>query len=161
MKTVLMMTAGLIFTAGSALAAITSTDLVAAYQAQGYTEIEVTTGLTQIKVEAVLNRTKVDATYDISSGVILRQEQERARRSYGTTLVEVKIAAKDFLNSHGEDGRGGADNVGDDHGNHGYGQDDGAGHDANDDHGRNNGHDENGRDGSGHDGSGHGGGSDN
>lgn len=142
------------------MAAITSTDLVAACKAQGYTEIEVTTGLTQIKVEAVLNRTKVDAIYDIASGVILRQEQEQARRSDGTTLVEVKIAAKDFLNSHGEDGWGGADNVGDDHGNHGYGQDDGAGNNANNDHVRNNGHDENGRDGSGHDGSGHGGGSD-
>lgn len=160
MKTLLITTAALTFTAGMALADITASQLVTAYQAQGYTAIEVTTGPSQIKVEAVLDRTKVEAIYDIATGTILKQEQQRARRSEAMGLVEVKATTKDFLAAGHNDGRDDAEDVNDDHGtdaNGTHGDDDGAenehgsGHDVGTD---DSGHDNSGRDDSGRDDSG-------
>ena len=50
MKRLMLLSTALIFSATMAFATITADELVAAYQADGYTKIEVKTGLTQIKV---------------------------------------------------------------------------------------------------------------
>ena len=67
MKRLMLLSTALIFAASMSMAAITADDLVAAYQAQGYTKIEVKTGLTQIKVEAVMGLTKVEVIYDATT----------------------------------------------------------------------------------------------
>lgn len=117
----------------TAQAAVTANDLVSAYQAQGYTAIEVVTGATQVKVEAVKNGTKVEVIYDIASGAILAQEQKRARpRDANDTSVEIGTSPGDFTTGMGDD----SDDDGDDRGRgRGRGSDDGADHDSDDDHG--------------------------
>ena len=138
MKRLMLLSTALIFSATMSLAAITADELVLAYQAQGYTRIEVKTGLTQIKVEAVTGNSKVEVIYDALTGAILQQETSRANPDDLGTGVEVSQEDHDFLgqdsahNSGNDDGS--ADNAGDDgQDNSGPGSDhdsDGAGSDS-------------------------------
>ena len=138
MKRLMLLSTALIFSATMSLAAITADELVLAYQAQGYTRIEVKTGPTQIKVEAVTGNSKVEVIYDALTGAILQQETSRANPDDLGTGVEVSQEDHDFLgqdsahNSGNDDGS--ADNAGDDgQDNSGPGSDhdsDGAGSDS-------------------------------
>lgn len=101
MKKLLLLTAGMMLSAGMAAASITAEQLVAAYQAQGYTTIDVTTGVSQIKVEAVLNQTQVEVIYDMATGAILNQEQSVAGANDANQGVEIATANADFLAGSG------------------------------------------------------------
>ena len=125
MKRLMLLSTALIFSATVSMAAITADELVAAYQAKGYTHIEVKTGLTQIKVEAVKGNTKVEVIYDAATGAILKQESERAERDERGTGVEVSTEDHDFL---GDDDDNDEDDGDDD-------QDDDAGDDDDDNSG--------------------------
>jgi hypothetical protein len=139
MKRLMLLSTALIFSATLSMAAVTADELVTAYQADGYTKIEVKTGLTQIKVEAVKGTTKVEVIYDAATGAILDQETGRARRGDRGTGVEISSEARDFLkpghsrNSSADDSSA-DDSSADDSGADDHGSDDGQ-HDANDDHG--------------------------
>ena len=137
MKRLMLLSSALILTASMSFAAVTANDLVTAYQAKGYTRIEVKTGLTQIKVEAVKGNTKVEVIYDAASGAILDQETSRAARGDRGTGVEISTEARDFLS-----GGGSSDDNGDDNGDDAN-DDDGPHHDAgDDDHGSDDGDDD-------------------
>ena len=154
MKRLMLLTAAFALSASMAMA-LTADELVAAYQAQGFTKIEVTTGLTQIKIEAVKGKTKLEVIYDSTSGTILKQDHGWAGRPDRTPGVELSTSTHDFVggsrdsDDDHDQGTGNDDGPGhdqnDDHG--GHGSDDGPDHDAGDDHGG-------GRDNSGHDNSG-------
>lgn len=144
MKKLLLLSTGLIFAAGVASAATTADQLVSAYQADGYSTIEVTTGTGQIKVEAVRDTTKVEVVYDAASGAILRQEQSSVPASEAGQGVEMKTAKGDFVKNDGkaadDDMSGTEHKSGDDNGSGGEGDDkEGgsheSGHDAGGDHG--------------------------
>ena len=138
MKRLMLLSTALIFSATMSLAAITADELVLAYQAQGYTRIEVKTGPTQIKVEAVTGNSKVEVIYDALTGAILQQETSRANPDDLGTGVEVSQEDHDFLgqdsahNSGNDDGS--ADNAGNDDGSaDNSGNDDGSADNAGDD----------------------------
>ncbi len=141
MKRLFLLSAAFAMSASMAMA-ITANDLVAAYQAEGYTKIEVITGLTQIKVEAVKGTAKVEVIYDGATGAVLAQENSFARRGDRSTGVELSSSSDDFLNGPGNDD-GSDDDMDDDNG-----DDDGPNHDANDDDDAN---DDQGDDDQGHD----------
>ena len=85
---------------------ITADELVAAYQAEGYTKIEVKTGLTQIKVEAIMGTTKVEVIYDAATGAILKQEIRPAGPTAPSApALSVAQVNRDFLGggSNGDD----------------------------------------------------------
>ncbi len=141
MKRLMLLTAAFALTATMAMA-LTATDLVAAYQAQGFTKIEVTTGLTQIKVDAVKGNSQVEAIYDSATGAILKQDSGFAPRRDRGTGVQLRTSTHDFLGGDGNgDGNGGGGGNGDGNNdgqhdqNDDHGSGDGANHDAGDDHG--------------------------
>ena len=132
MKRLMLLTAAFAFSASVAMASVAANDLVAAYQAQGYTKIEVITGPTQIKVEAVKGTSRIEVIYDASSGSILQQENKWAKRSQRGAGVTLSTSTGDFLNG-GDGSTGNDDGTGDDaNTDSGQGSGDGAGHDAND-----------------------------
>jgi hypothetical protein len=97
MKRLMLLSSAILLSATMSLSAMTADDLIAAYQAKGYTRIEVKTGLTQIKVEAVKGSVKVEVIYDAATGAILKQESERASRDERGTGVEISSEDGDFL----------------------------------------------------------------
>jgi hypothetical protein len=99
MKRLLLSTA-LIFAATMSMAAVTADELVTAFQAKGYTKIEVVTGLTQIKVEATKGDAKVEVIYDAQTGDILKQETSRANGNDLGTGVEVTQEGRDFVDAN-------------------------------------------------------------
>jgi hypothetical protein len=119
MTRLMLLTTTFAFSASVATAAVSSHDLVVAYQAQGYTKIEVTTGPTQIKLEAIKGTSKVEVVYETATGAILSQGTKSVRLRDRGTSVEVSTSSDDFSTDGTEDA----------------GSDDGAGHDMNDDHG--------------------------
>ncbi len=160
MNKLYVLSAGLILAAGIASASVTADQLVATYQAQGYTTIDVTTGVSQIKVEAVVNQTQIEVVYDIATGAILGQEQSAADPKDANQGVEVAVSDQDFLNgdgvkTHGKSGTNGqsgeTENESADAGEGGTGGDDSSGHDAGDDNGGDHGGDHEGSGGSGSD----------
>jgi hypothetical protein len=164
MKRLIFLTTAVAFSASMAMAATTSGDLVAAYKAEGYTKIEVTTGRTQIKVEAVKGNSKIEVIYDAATGAILNQESKWAKRSDRGNGVALATSSDDFTDNDAESGDddgvsdddGAGHDMNDDHGDDDSGSDDGAGHDANDDHGGDDdGGDDDGADGGDHSGHGH------
>ena len=134
MKRLMLLTAAFALTAKMAMA-LTATDLVAAYQAQGFTKIEVTTGLTQIKVDAVKGNSQVEAIYDSATGAILKQESGFAPRRDRGTGVQLLTSTHDFLGGNGNGGGNGDDQNGQHDQNDDHGSGDGANHDAGDDRG--------------------------
>ena len=144
MKKLFSTTAALILVGSAATAAITADQLSAAYQAKGYTAIEVVTGPSQITVDATFHQTRVEVVYDIASGAILSRNQSRADGSGLTHSVEVKAEPHDLAaegghevghevgDAKGADGPDAQDGATASHagGNTGTANDHGAGHDA-------------------------------
>lgn len=119
MKRLMLLSSAFLLSATMSLSAMTAEDLVAAYQAKGYTNIEVKTGLTQIKVEAVKGSVKVEVIYDAATGAILEQETNRARRSERGTGVEVTTEDRDFLEADDDSDDDNSDDLNDDGDHHG------------------------------------------
>lgn len=125
----MMFTAAVTFSATMASAAITANDVVATYQSQGYTYVQVKDGISQIKVEAIKDGVKLEVIYDKASGNVISQETRAVQGSEaGLSGVEVQHSNGDFDDT-GDDDNGSDDNGDDDNGS------DGSGHDADDDHG--------------------------
>lgn len=129
MKRLLLLSTAAIFSASMAFAAITANDLVAQYQTEGYTHIEVKTGLTQIKVEAIKGDVKVEVIYDIETGTVLKSEEQAAGDDAGDVGVEISTEDHDFL---GEDD--GEDKASEDDDHSGSGDDDAEDDSGDDDH---------------------------
>jgi hypothetical protein len=141
MKRIFLIAALFALPSTAALALIDTDGLVAGYQADGYTAIEVTRGLTQTKIEAIRGTEKIEVIYDNETGATLSS-------MLGTPAadddllpgVTVRDLSGNFLGN--DDGVFGEDHVDDSVSDDG-GNDDGIGHDSGDD---------NGNDGSDHDG---------
>lgn len=151
MKRIFLIAALFALPTTTALAAIDTDGLIAGYQAEGYTTIEVTRGTTQTKVEAIRGTEKLEVVYDNETGATLKSELGAPEADDDILPgVTVRDRARDFVRTDDEDGvsdddedddgkgrgrgRGGNDDgddhdEGDDHG------DDGADHDSGDDHG--------------------------
>ncbi|KAF0171905.1 MAG: Uncharacterized protein FD162_2713 [Rhodobacteraceae bacterium] len=130
----MMFTAAVTFSATMASAAITANDVVATYQSQGYTYVQVKDGISQIKVEAIKDGVKLEVIYDKASGNVISQETRAVQGSEaGLSGVEVQHSNGDFDDT-GDDDNDGDDNGSDDNGDDDNGSD-GSGHDADDDHG--------------------------
>jgi hypothetical protein len=144
--------AALIMSATFAHAAITSDDLVAQYQAQGYTRIEIKVGSTLAKVEAIKDGQKVEVLVDLVTGAILKTETEQVQAGDDVTPgVEVRSVSDEKLDddkgrgqSGGEDDDDSNDDNGDDSGDDDGGDDDGGDDDSGDDDGGNSGGDDDG-----------------
>lgn len=109
---------------GLAAAAIDTPAVVAGYQTQGYTRIEVKTGLEQVKIEAIRGTEKLEIVYDADTGAVLKTEVGTVRVGEDTTPgVEIRDRRR-------------ADREKDDDSVSGSGDDDGPEHDADDDHGK-------------------------
>ena len=63
-----LMVAALVLSGSMAMAAVTTEQLVADLQAEGYTWIEVKRGPTQIKIEAVRGTSKTETIIDAETG---------------------------------------------------------------------------------------------
>jgi hypothetical protein len=123
MKRLLLTTAAFAFAATMATAAINTDDLVADFQAEGYTRVEVKVGLSQIKVEAIKGEVKREVIYDIESGAILKDETETVEADDDTAPgVEIKNVDKDFVD--GDDEQDDDDDDDDDDGDDGEDEDD-------------------------------------
>ncbi len=134
MKRLMLLSSALFLSATMAMADVSAQDLVAAYQANGYTKIEVTTGLTQIKVEAIMGNSKVEVIYDAVTGAILKQESGWAKRSERGTGIEVKSEDHDFLDEGDQGGDQNDDGVDGDDDHSDSGSDDGDNENENDGH---------------------------
>lgn len=100
-----------------AAAAITADDVIATYQTDGYTRIEVRMGVTQMKVEAIKGDTKVETVYDIDTGTVLKTETEAVRAGETVTPgVSVRELNRDFVRSARSDDGADDDDDDDDHG---------------------------------------------
>lgn len=98
----MMFTAAVAFSATMASAAITSNDVVATYQSQGYSYVQVKDGISQIKVEAIKDGVKLEVIYDKASGNVIRQESGAADASEATRSgVEVQQTNRDFDDNGG------------------------------------------------------------
>lgn len=150
MKPIILLSAGCVLAANMALASVTPDALAAAYQAKGYSSVEVTQGPHQIKVEAIRNHAKVEVVYDATSGAILKQEQSRTRGAKPDAGVKIAATDQDFLDDKGLDPEDVSPEPGDDTGtdtkaeheseHEGTGSD-GSGHDGGNDGGHDGGHD--------------------
>ncbi len=92
----MLFTAAAALSANMAFAAINPETLAAAYQAEGYTYVEIKVGPTQTKLEAVKGDRKVEVIYDNASGDVIKQEFDSADDYSGRTGVEIQTAARDF-----------------------------------------------------------------
>jgi hypothetical protein len=150
LRTLGLFAATLTITAQMALAAITPDSVVTAYQAEGYTHIEVKVGATQIKVEAIKGDVKVETIYDIETGDVLKTESSAVEAGEdltpGVSIDEDDgdfVDAGDGVDDDGHHGGHGGDDHGDDNGNDDGGDDDNGDDDGGDDDG---GDDDNGSD---------------
>jgi hypothetical protein len=104
MRALGLVAAMMTLSAQMAAAAITSDDVIATYQAEGYSRIEVKVGLTQLKVEAIKDGVKVETIYDIETGDILKTETEAVRPGENTNPgVSVRERNRDFLRDRSRD----------------------------------------------------------
>lgn len=69
----LMMSAALALMGSTAMAAISTDDMIQSLSAQGFTRVEIKRGLTQVKVKAIRGDQKLDLVLDAVSGKILKQ----------------------------------------------------------------------------------------
>ncbi len=124
MKRLILCSAAFVLSASAALAAISTESVIADFQAQGFTRIEVRTGLTQMKVEAIRGTQKVETIYDIATGRILSQETEAVRAWESTEPgISIRERNRDFVRLAEDDND---DDSADD-------SDDDSGHDGDDD----------------------------
>lgn len=97
-------TAAVMAFAAPALAQSLSDRLVAEYQAQGYTYIEVYQGLSQIKVEATKGNTTIEVVYDAATGAILYTDIDPAdAEEMSRQGVEFNVENRDFTNDDDDD----------------------------------------------------------
>lgn len=165
MKRIFLIAALFALPTTTALAAIDTDGLIAGYQSEGYTTIEVTRGTTQTKVEAIRGTEKLEVVYDNETGATLKSELGAPEADDDILPgVTVRDRARDFVGNDDEDedgvsddddsdddgkgrGRGrGGDDDGDDHDKGDDHGDDGADHDSGDDHGGDDGGDHDGGD---------------
>lgn len=92
----MLFTAAAALSANVAFAAINPEALAAAYQAEGYTYVEIKVGPTQTKLEAVKGDRKVEVIYDNASEDIIKQEFDSADDYTGKTGVEIATTSRDF-----------------------------------------------------------------
>lgn len=117
-----VLAATFVLSAGGAMAQVTADSVVADYQAQGFTRIEVRSGLSQMKVEAFRGTEKVEVILDKATGDILKRETGTADIFDNTTPgVSVRERNRDFIQTSSDDddddgdedgsrrGRGGSD----------------------------------------------------
>lgn len=124
----MMAGSALLLSATMAFGAITSDQLAAQYQADGYSFISIKTGITQIKVEAVKDGTRYEKVYDIETGNVIDSDTYAIGAMSGTDPgVIVRVVARDFEDDHS--GSGSDDGIDDD---------DSVDHDLFDDHGSDN-----------------------
>ena len=150
MKRIFLIAALFALPTTTALAAIDTDGLIAGYQSEGYTTIEVTRGTTQTKVEAIRGTEKLEVVYDNETGATLKSELGAPEADDDILPgVTVRDRARDFVgddddssDDDGEDSNDDGDDhdSGDDHG------DDGDDHDSGDDHGGDDGGDHDGGD---------------
>ncbi len=136
MKRIFLIAALFALPATTALAAIDTDSLIAGYQAEGYTTIEVTRGTTQTKIEAIRGTEKIEVVYDNETGATLKSESGVPEADDDILPgVTVRDRPRDFVRADDEDGV--SDDDGDDDGKgRGHGSDDdGEDHDLGDDHG--------------------------
>jgi hypothetical protein len=128
LRTLGLFAATLTITAQMALAAITPDSVVTAYQAEGYTHIEVKVGATQIKVEAIKGDVKVETIYDIETGDVLQTESSAVEAGEDLTPgVSIDEDDGDFVDA-GDDSNNGIED--DDVEDHDGAEADSNGHDA-------------------------------
>ena len=100
----MMFTAALALSTGMAAAAITGNGVLATFQADGYTYIEVKEGLTQIKVEAIKGTTYMEVIYDKESGLAIKTETGTASaEDAAQTGTSVKIVNRDFEDANDDE----------------------------------------------------------
>ena len=102
-----LMVAALVLSGSMAMAAVTTEQLVADLQAEGYTWIEVKRGPTQIKIEAVRGTSKTETIIDAETGAILRSETEDANAAEQARIgvkVRERVRNRDFLRIGRDDG---------------------------------------------------------
>ena len=74
------------------------------YRGMDFDYVEVKSGLTQVKVEAIKGTDKIEVIYDKSTGMILKQENERAESDeIGRTGFEFDARNRDFLDDDDDD----------------------------------------------------------
>jgi len=111
MKTMMMATSAVLLSAGIAVSQGTDTQalanqLLAQYQSDGFTYVEVERGPTQIKVEGIRNGLETETIYDAATGNVLRTETDRADRDeIGVTGFEMSSRSTDFLTANGAERR--------------------------------------------------------
>lgn len=147
MKRIFLIASLYALTAMTAQAEVNVDRLVASYQAEGYTSIEVTKGRTQTKVEAIKGDVKIEVIYDTATGQILKNETDSAAGEFMRPGVKLRERDRDFVRVTGsdDDSEGSGDDDGedddrdddenDDDSNDDNGSDDDEGDDSNDDNG--------------------------
>jgi len=98
-----------------AMAQSLSDRLVADYQAQGYSYIEIYQGPTQIKVEATKGNQTLEVIYDAASGAILYRDVDPADADeMNRQGVEFNRESRDFSDDEDDDSRDDDDDSDDD-----------------------------------------------
>lgn len=143
MKHSLTLAAFLAFAGGAASAEINVDSIVADYQAQGYSRIEVVNGLTQTKLEAIRGTEKLEVVLDRATGAVLKSETETVGAFENTQPgISVRDRNRDFVRlASAEDKDDDAEDS-----DHATGSDDGEDHDLGDDHGSDDDHNSDGHD---------------
>ena len=104
--TLLATATALAFLAGAAAAEAPIGQVVSSLRAQGFTQIEVTTGPTQVKVEASDGGQRVEYVYDRFTGQVLTQEVRPDDEAVGKSRgVEINTSDEDFVDG-GDSGSG-------------------------------------------------------
>lgn len=105
-RTLLATATALAFMAGAAAAEAPIGQVVSSLRAQGFTQIEVTTGPTQVKVEASDGGQMVEYVYDRFTGQVLTQEVRPDDEAVGKSRgVEINTSDEDFVDG-GDSGSG-------------------------------------------------------
>jgi phosphopantothenoylcysteine synthetase/decarboxylase len=95
-RTLLLTTATSLLFGTAAMAAVTVESVVAAFQADGYENIEVKEGPTQIKVEASRGADKIEIVYDKASGNIVDQEIYLGQGADVDPGIDISRSDRDF-----------------------------------------------------------------
>ncbi len=105
-RTLLAKSPALAFMAGADAAEAPIGQVVSSLRAQGFTQIEVTTGPTQVKVEASDGGQRVEYVYDRFTGQVLTQEVRPDDEAVGKSRgVEINTSDEDFVDG-GDSGSG-------------------------------------------------------
>lgn len=95
----------------AAPSAWTADSLVAKYQAEGYTRIQIDMGTRWAEVEAIQGTSKVEHTYDLTTGEIVKSETSQVRTGENTAPgVFVRGDDNGHDNGSGHDGNGHGNN---------------------------------------------------